>query len=97
MTRKILLFGVALLLGITSIQAQNSFDPDDLLLEARTLILDEKYQEGRKIAFRALEKYPNYADLLILVGRSYAWEGKNDSANIYLELLSRRLTMRMAM
>lgn len=85
MTRKILLFGVALLLGITSIQAQDSFDPDDLLLEARTLILDDKYQEGRKIAFRALEKYPNYADLLILVGRSYAWEGKNDSANIYLE------------
>lgn len=65
--------------------AQDSFDPDILLKEARELIFDDKYNEGRKIAFRALEKYPNYADILILVGRSYAWEGKNDSASIYLD------------
>jgi YaiO family outer membrane protein len=64
---------------------QDSFDPDVLLVEARTLIFDGKYIEGRKIAFRALDKYPSYADILILVGRSYAWEGKNDSASIYLE------------
>ncbi len=67
------------------LKAQDSFDPDELLLNARELIFEKKYQEGRKIAFRALEKYPNYADILILVGRSYAWEGKNDSASIYLE------------
>lgn len=67
------------------IKAQDSFDPDVLLVDARTLILDGKYYEGRKIAFRALSKYPDYADILILVGRSYAWEGKNDSASIYLE------------
>lgn len=67
------------------LKAQDSFDPDDLLIDARTLILDGKYVEGRKIAFRALSQYPDYADILILVGRSYAWEGKNDSASIYLE------------
>jgi YaiO family outer membrane protein len=66
-------------------KAQDSFDPDELLSQARTLILDGKYGEGRKIAFRALEKYPTYADILILIGRSYSWEGKNDSASIYLE------------
>ncbi|MEB2785619.1 YaiO family outer membrane beta-barrel protein [Algoriphagus persicinus] len=69
----------------TVAKAQDSFDPDALLVDARTLILDGKYLEGRKIAFRALSKYPDYADILILVGRSYAWEGKNDSASIYLE------------
>ncbi|MEB2780065.1 YaiO family outer membrane beta-barrel protein [Algoriphagus sp. C2-6-M1] len=69
----------------TAAKAQDSFDPDALLVDARTLILDGKYLEGRKIAFRALSKYPDYADILILVGRSYAWEGKNDSASIYLE------------
>tara|TARA_R110002020_G_scaffold247502_1_gene461448 strand:+ start:11532 stop:12767 length:1236 start_codon:yes stop_codon:yes gene_type:complete len=67
------------------LKAQDSFDPDVLLGDARTLILDGKYIEGRKIAFRALSQYPDYADILILVGRSYAWEGKNDSASIYLE------------
>ncbi|WP_026953980.1 YaiO family outer membrane beta-barrel protein [Algoriphagus vanfongensis] len=73
-------------LGLTGIvRAQDSFDPDELYFEARGLILDGKYQEGRKIAFRALDQYPTYADILILVGRSYAWEGKNDSARIYLD------------
>jgi hypothetical protein len=43
------------------VKAQDSFDPDVLLVDARALILDGKYIEGRKIAFRALSKYPDYA------------------------------------
>lgn len=82
--RKIVVFFL-FVLGSQYAWAQDSFDPDQLLEDARELIFDGKYIEGRKIAFRALEKYPNYADILILVGRSYAWEGKNDSASIYLE------------
>ncbi len=85
MTRKTLLTGIVLILAVFSSRAQDSFDPDELLAQARTLILDGQYQSGRKIAFRALEQYPAYADILILVGRSYAWEGKNDSASLYLE------------
>lgn len=83
--RKIFIAVFSLFASIASAQAQDSFDPDELLVQARELIFDDQYIEGRKIAFRALEKYPNYADILILVGRSYAWEGKNDSANIYFE------------
>jgi hypothetical protein len=80
---RILLFIISLAYGINySAFAQESFDPDVLLVEARTIILDGNYIEGRKIAFKALAKYPSYADILILVGRSYAWEGKNDSASI---------------
>ena len=82
--RKIALM-LILIFGAFGVSAQDSFDPDELFLEARELILDGKYRQGRKIAFRALEKYPTYADILILVGRSYAWEGKNDSASIYLD------------
>lgn len=85
MMKKLFLTVFAVFLAFISSYAQDSFDPDELLVQARELILDDKYIEGRKIAFRALEKYPNYADILILVGRSYAWEGKNDSANVYLE------------
>ena len=83
--KKILAFVFIGFAFLSSVKAQDSFDPDELLVQARELIFDDKYQEGRKIAFRALDKYPNYADILILVGRSYAWEGKNDSASIYLE------------
>lgn len=86
MRNRILFLFIALSFGMGySASAQESFDPDVLMVEARSMILDGKYLEGRKIAFRALEKYPSYADILILVGRSYAWEGKNDSASIYLE------------
>jgi YaiO family outer membrane protein len=85
MIKSLVLTGCAIILAVFATRAQDSFDPDELLLQARTLILDDKYAEGRAIAFQALEKYPNYADILILVGRSYAWEGKNDSANTYFE------------
>jgi YaiO family outer membrane protein len=83
--RKLCIVIFSILSSISIVQGQDSFDPDELLVQARELILDDKYKEGRKIAFRALDKYPTYADILILVGRSYAWEGKNDSANIYFE------------
>lgn len=83
--KKALITLIAFMAFSMFVKAQDSFDPDVLLVDARTLILDGDYAEGRKIAFRALSKYPDYADILILVGRSYAWEGKNDSASIYLE------------
>lgn len=85
MMKKLLVTGIGLFLMVFASKAQDSFDPDELLIQARELILNDDYIGGRKIAFRALEKYPTYADILILVGRSYAWEGKNDSASIYLE------------
>lgn len=83
--KKTIVLLISILAFSLSVKAQDSFDPDVLLVDARALILDGKYHEGRKIAFRALTNYPDYADILILVGRSYAWEGKNDSASIYLE------------
>ncbi|MFN3998137.1 YaiO family outer membrane beta-barrel protein [Algoriphagus sp.] len=83
--KRLLISFLSIVILVFSSKAQDSFDPDELLVKARELILKSKYIEGRKIAFRALEKYPDYADILILVGRSYAWEGKNDSATIYLE------------
>lgn len=83
--KKILLIFLLVLSFSKLVSAQDTFDPDELLVQARELILDGKYSEGRKIAFKALSQYPDYADILILVGRSYAWEGTYDSASIYLE------------
>ena len=83
--KKILLIFLVILSFSDLAIAQDSFDPDELLVQSRELILDGKYSEGRKIAFKALSQYPKYADILILVGRSYAWEGAYDSASIYLE------------
>jgi YaiO family outer membrane protein len=65
--------------------AQQDFDPDQLFLEARKLILEGKRDEGRKVAHRILDKYPEYADVLILVGRSHSWDGDYELASEYFE------------
>lgn len=65
--------------------AQESYDPDARFLEVRKLILDGKREEGRRQAFQVLQKYPGYTDYYILIGRSYSWDGKYDSANLYFD------------
>lgn len=86
MKNQILLLIVLLSFGMCySVQAQTTLNPDAAYKVARELIQEGKYLEGRKLAFRAIDAFPNYADILILIGRSYSWEGKNDSASIYFE------------
>ncbi|PRY90981.1 YaiO family outer membrane beta-barrel protein [Mongoliibacter ruber] len=84
--KKTILMFFLLTIGIVAVlQAQESFDPDAKFLEARKLILDGKRDEGRKMAKMVLERYPNYSDYHILIGRSYSWDGKYDSASYYLD------------
>lgn len=89
MIRQLILFSLFLLLiqGYlpTTVIAQESFDPDELYFEARKLILDGKREEGREILRKVLSKYPEYADVLVLMGRSFSWDGAYDSAGIYYE------------
>ncbi len=81
-----MMFFLPLMLMIASfVMGQTSFDPDEKYLEARKLILDGKRTEGQQIAFDILEKYPTYADVLILVGRSFSWDGHYDSASVYFD------------
>lgn len=75
---------LALLFSKNSI-AQENFDPDLLYKDARKLILDGKRGDGRKILAKVLDNYPEYGDVLILMGRSYAWDGEYDSAAVYFE------------
>jgi len=67
------------------VMAQETWDPDSMFWEARELILNRKRDEGRSIAYKILEKSPEYSDVLILVGRSHSWDGAYDSASYYFE------------
>ncbi|EOZ97733.1 hypothetical protein A33Q_1706 [Indibacter alkaliphilus LW1] len=82
--KSLLILVLLSLVGVEA-KAQESYDPDAKFFEARKLILDGKRDEGRKIAKMVLEKYPNYSDFHILIGRSYSWDGKYDSASYYLD------------
>jgi lipoteichoic acid synthase len=59
--------------------------------EAAKILLDEKhYDDVRLIARHVLRDSPNYLDIRMLIGRSYAWQSKYEEANLNYEEVIRR-------
>lgn len=80
MKRILLTFLLAL---VTAAPAQTSFeamDPDGLFAAARTLAFGGQRAPARVLLRIALAKAPEYADVRILLARTYAWDGMHDSA-----------------
>lgn len=68
----------------TGSKAQNSLSSDELFSNARNAAFEDKnYEKAKKLAFEALEKSPNYADVDIFLGRIYSWDHQYDSARIH--------------
>jgi tetratricopeptide (TPR) repeat protein len=66
----------------TPVQAANT---------ARQILLDEKrYDDARLIARHVLRSSPNFHDMRMLLGRSYAWEGNHEKASLNFEEVIRR-------
>jgi YaiO family outer membrane protein len=64
----------------------DSTTSDGLLILARKAAFDEKnYPKAKNYLHRALALSPDYADLLIFLGRIHAWTGQYDSAKINLD------------
>ncbi len=58
---------------------------------ARKILLDEKrYDDARLIARHVLRGSPNYHDMRMLLGRSYAWEGNHEKASLNFNEVIRR-------
>jgi len=57
-------------------------DADEWFLKARDASHSEHWAEARKICRELLAFYPNYFDASILIGRTFAWELKTDSARM---------------
>jgi len=57
-------------------------EADEWFLKARDASHSERWAEARKICRQLLFFYPNYFDASILIGRTYAWELKTDSARM---------------
>jgi len=62
-------------------------DADALFLKARDAAFSERYVEARKICRQLLSYFPDYFDATILMGRTYAWELKTDSARMVIQPL----------
>ena len=60
--------------------AQKKPDADRLYQKARDAAFSERYAEARKFCREILSYYPDYYDATVLMGSTYAWELKTDSA-----------------
>ena len=60
---------------------------DDLFMIAREKAFNKQHEEARTILWLILRRSPSYYDVRILLGRTYAWDGKYDSARIELKIV----------
>lgn len=79
---KVLYMSAALLFCMSSGFAQTINNPDSVFLEARQLAFDDRYEEARALAYQILISYPEYHDVRILVGRTYAWQSMHWEARV---------------
>lgn len=63
-------------------RAQQMFDADAMFFKARDTAFNNHWMEARQICRKILSVYPDYFDATILIGRTYAWELKTDSARM---------------
>ena len=73
--------------ALLSGSAQNKPDADALFQSARDAAFSERYQEARKICRKLLSHFPNHYDASLLMGSTYAWELKTDSARMVISPL----------
>jgi hypothetical protein len=64
--------------------AGESVSLDQLLLKAREYAYNNNRIEARKVCRQILRQDSTYSDAAVLIGRTYAWDQKYDSARIVL-------------
>lgn len=83
---KLWAFSLLILAGFSA-NAQQSITPDALLQQAQAAAKAGKYNLSRNLAQQVLHAAPAYTDAAILIGNTYAWEQKYDSAQLVLRPL----------
>ena len=67
--------------------AQEKPDADELFLKAREAAWSEQWVEARNVCRELLSYYPDYYDASLLMGRTFAFELKTDSARMVISPL----------
>ncbi len=66
-------------------EVAKAFNVDSAFQTIKMLAFSGKTNEARALARKVLEVKPAYTDMQTLIGRTYAWEAKYDSARIELK------------
>jgi YaiO family outer membrane protein len=83
----LLIINCCIIFGINSsaqTQPQDTTNVDDMFQKARNLAFNGKRAEARKICYEILKKHPDYYDVRVLLGRTFEWDSKPDSARLEL-------------
>lgn len=82
-------FYLAILFITAHITCGATPDADSLFRVAKDLAYTGNYTASRQICDSILAQAPDYADVLILKGRTYAWEQKSDEArSVFIQALA---------
>lgn len=71
----------------TYAQDWKSLGTDDLFDLARKNAFNGKREEAREVLRYILEKSPDYSDVRILLGRTFAWDGQRDAARKQFQIV----------
>jgi YaiO family outer membrane protein len=81
---------LVLVLPATVAPAQGQ-SADSLFRQARSVAFDDgEYEQARTLAYRALERAPNYHGIRVFAARTLAWQGRRDSARTELQYVLER-------
>lgn len=67
---------------IPALAQPETANADDLFKQAQQLAYSNHWKEARSVSRQVLEMNNNYYDARVLIGRTYAWEQKYDSARL---------------
>lgn len=88
------LFSTVLMILLTYVgyaQEWKNRSIDQLFAEAQTNALDKKYTEAREKLEYILQQTPDYHDVRVQLGRTYAWEGRYEEAlSVYNMVLKQK-------
>ncbi|GAB3203922.1 YaiO family outer membrane protein [Pontibacter aydingkolensis] len=86
--QKVKLFAViSFVIVAGTVSAQSTVNADSLLQQAQQAAQQGNYNTSRKLARKVLVVAPAYTDAAILIGNTYTWEQKYDSASAVLKPL----------
>lgn len=68
----------------------SAMNADELFTIAREKGFNGEREEARRLCKLALDKNPNYLEIAVFMGRTYAWDGKRDEARkVFKEVLEK--------
>lgn len=62
---------------------RSKFNADEAIQLAQKLAIEKNFEVSRLVCYRILQEYPEYVDAYFVLGNTYAWDNKLDTARLF--------------